>query len=94
MSSTLVIAGAVGALYAWATMLPFVLISQVGLTPTEFGIGMLMQSGLFFSGTVTMRLMMRRFTPQALVPAVSSSSARRASPSPSPCMRWNRPSSR
>lgn len=69
MSSTLVIAGAVGALYAWATMLPFVLISQVGLTPTEFGIGMLMQSGLFFSGTVTMRLMMRRFTPQALVPA-------------------------
>ncbi|AEG54912.1 multidrug effflux MFS transporter [Sinorhizobium meliloti] len=69
VSSTLVIAGAVGALYAWATMLPFVLISQVGLTPTEFGIGMLMQSGLFFSGTVTMRLMMRRFTPQALVPA-------------------------
>ncbi|WOS62675.1 multidrug effflux MFS transporter [Sinorhizobium fredii] len=69
VSSTLVIAGAVGALYAWATMLPFVLISEVGLTPTEFGVGMLMQSGLFFSGTVTVRLLMRRFTPQALVPA-------------------------
>ena len=69
LSSTLVIAGAVGALYAWATMLPFVLISQVGLTPTEFGVGMLMQSGFFFSGTVTVRLLMRRFTPQALVPA-------------------------
>jgi DHA1 family bicyclomycin/chloramphenicol resistance-like MFS transporter len=69
LSSTLVIAGAVGALYAWATMLPFVLIGQVGLTPTEFGVGMLMQSGLFFSGTVTVRLLMRRFTPQALVPA-------------------------
>ncbi|MCA1442002.1 multidrug effflux MFS transporter [Ensifer sp. IC4062] len=69
VSSTLVIAGAVGALYAWATMLPFVLIGQVGLTPTEFGVGMLMQSGLFFSGTVTVRLLMRRFTPQALVPA-------------------------
>ncbi|PDT41022.1 MULTISPECIES: multidrug effflux MFS transporter [Sinorhizobium] len=68
LSSTLVIAGAVGALYAWATMLPFVLISEVGLTPTEFGVGMLMQSGLFFSGTVTVRLLMRRFTPQALVP--------------------------
>jgi DHA1 family bicyclomycin/chloramphenicol resistance-like MFS transporter len=69
LSSTLVIAGAVGALYAWATMLPFVLIGQVGLTPTEFGVGMLMQSGLFFSGTVIVRLLMRRFTPQALVPA-------------------------
>ncbi|WP_331372578.1 multidrug effflux MFS transporter [Sinorhizobium chiapasense] len=69
VSSTFVIAGAVGALYAWATMLPFVLIGQVGLTPTEFGVGMLMQSGLFFSGTVTVRLLMRRFTPQALVPA-------------------------
>ncbi|MBP2237689.1 DHA1 family bicyclomycin/chloramphenicol resistance-like MFS transporter [Sinorhizobium kostiense] len=68
ISSTLVIGGAVGALYAWATMLPFVLIGEVGLTPTEFGVGMLMQSGLFFSGTVTMRLLMRRFTPQALVP--------------------------
>jgi len=68
ISSTLVIGGAVGALYAWATMLPFVLIGDVGLTPTEFGIGMLMQSGLFFSGTVTMRFLMRRFTPQALVP--------------------------
>ncbi|QRY67223.1 multidrug effflux MFS transporter [Ensifer sp. PDNC004] len=69
VSSTLVIGGAVGALYAWATMLPFVLINAVGLTPTEFGVGMLMQSGLFFSGTVVVRLLMRRFTPQALVPA-------------------------
>ncbi|KRD49957.1 multidrug effflux MFS transporter [Ensifer sp. ENS10] len=69
ISSTLVIGGAVGALYAWATMLPFVLINEVGLTPTEFGVGMLMQSGLFFSGTVVVRLLMRRFTPQALVPA-------------------------
>ncbi|MDK1387469.1 multidrug effflux MFS transporter [Sinorhizobium sp. 8-89] len=68
LSSTLVIAGAVGALYAQATMLPFVLIGQVGLTPTEFGVGMLMQSGFFFSGTVSVRLLMRRFTPQALVP--------------------------
>ncbi|WP_077968338.1 multidrug effflux MFS transporter [Ensifer adhaerens] len=68
ISSTLVIAGAVGALYAWATMLPFVLINEVGLTPTEFGVGMLMQSGLFFSGAVTVRLLLRRFTPQALVP--------------------------
>ncbi|MEI2299016.1 multidrug effflux MFS transporter [Ensifer sp. MJa1] len=69
ISSTLVIGGAVGALYAWATMLPFVLINEVGLAPTEFGVGMLMQSGLFFSGTVVVRLLMRRFTPQALVPA-------------------------
>lgn len=69
VTSTLVIGGAVGALYAWATMLPFVLINEVGLTPNEFGVGMPMQSGLFFSGTVVVRLLMRRFTPQALVPA-------------------------
>lgn len=65
--ATLVIAGAVGALYAQATILPFVLINQVGLTPTQFGVGMLMQSGLFFSGTVSVRLLLRRFSAETLV---------------------------
>lgn len=67
VSATLVMAGAVGALYGQATMLPFVLIGTVGLTPTEFGIGMLMQSGFFFAGTVCVRLLMRRVSPDRIV---------------------------
>jgi DHA1 family bicyclomycin/chloramphenicol resistance-like MFS transporter len=67
VSATLVMAGAVGALYGQATMLPFVLIDRVGLTPTQFGIGMLMQSGFFFAGTVVVRLLMRKMTPARIV---------------------------
>ncbi|MCF3640037.1 multidrug effflux MFS transporter [Rhizobium sp. TRM95111] len=67
LSSTLVMAGAVGALYGQATILPFVLIGKVGLTPTEFGVGMLMQSGFFFAGTVAVRLLMRVMTPAGIV---------------------------
>ena len=67
VSATLVMAGAVGALYGQATMLPFVLIDRVGLTPTEFGVGMLMQSGFFFAGTVAVRLLMKRFAPARIV---------------------------
>ncbi|QLF68683.1 multidrug effflux MFS transporter [Peteryoungia desertarenae] len=55
-----VLAGCVGALYAQATMLPFILIDRVGLTPPEFGIGMLMQSGFFFSGSLALRLLANR----------------------------------
>ena len=67
VSATLVMAGAVGALYGQATMLPFVLIGTVGLTPTEFGIGMLMQSGFFFAGTVCVRFLMRKVSPDRIV---------------------------
>ena len=67
LSATLVMAGAVGALYGQATMLPFVLIGRVGLTPTEFGVGMLMQSGFFFAGTVAVRLLMRSVAPARIV---------------------------
>lgn len=67
VSATLVMAGAVGALYGQATMLPFVLIGTVGLTPTEFGVGMLMQSGFFFAGTVCVRLLMRKVAPARIV---------------------------
>lgn len=55
--AALVLGGCVGALYAQSTMLPFVLIDRVGLTPAQFGVGMLMQSGFFFSGSVALRLL-------------------------------------
>jgi DHA1 family purine ribonucleoside efflux pump-like MFS transporter/DHA1 family bicyclomycin/chloramphenicol resistance-like MFS transporter len=56
LAATGVLGGAIGTLYAQATMLPFILIGQVGLTPTAFGIGMLMQSGFYFLGSVCLRL--------------------------------------
>ncbi|WP_245866960.1 multidrug effflux MFS transporter [Oceaniglobus roseus] len=62
-----VMAGALGALYAQATFLPFILMTEVGLTPTEFGAGMLMQSGFFFAGSLAVRALMERKGAYALV---------------------------
>jgi DHA1 family bicyclomycin/chloramphenicol resistance-like MFS transporter len=68
MSSSLVLAGAIGALYTQATVLPFILMSRVGLTPTEYGFGMLMQSGMFFAGSLVVRSLMGRVGAYRLVP--------------------------
>ncbi|NWJ23299.1 multidrug effflux MFS transporter [Rhizobium sp. RM] len=51
----LVLGGSIGALYAQATMLAFILIKDVGLSPTAFGVGMLMQSGSYFFGSIALR---------------------------------------
>lgn len=58
--AALVLGGCVGALYAQSTMLPFVLINKVGLTPSQFGLGMLMQTGSYFFGSVALRLVAKR----------------------------------
>ncbi|MBB1249575.1 multidrug effflux MFS transporter [Rhizobium sp. G21] len=63
LSSALVLAGIVGALYAQSTMLPFILINRVGLTPVAFGLGMLMQTGSYFAGSVALRLVSPRLPP-------------------------------
>ncbi|SHJ02740.1 MFS transporter, DHA1 family, bicyclomycin/chloramphenicol resistance protein [Aureimonas altamirensis DSM 21988] len=63
----LVLGGSVGALYTWATILPFVLIDHAGLTPQQFGIGMLAQSGMFFLGSSLTRLSMRWMPAERLV---------------------------
>ncbi|WP_292898169.1 multidrug effflux MFS transporter [Nitratireductor sp.] len=68
MLSSLVIAGAVGALYTQASVLPFILMSRVGLTPAEFGIGMLAQSGMYFVGALAARYLMRSLGAYRLVP--------------------------
>lgn len=67
LSATLVIGGAVGALYTQAAILPFILIDKVGLTPFQFGVGMLMQSGSYFAGSIAVRWLMRRFSAQQLI---------------------------
>jgi DHA1 family purine ribonucleoside efflux pump-like MFS transporter/DHA1 family bicyclomycin/chloramphenicol resistance-like MFS transporter len=60
LACALILSGTIGALYAQATMLPFVLINAVGLTPTEFGVGMLMQSGFYLLGSLTLKLVATR----------------------------------
>lgn len=66
--SSIVLAGTVGALYTQATVLPFILMERVGLTPPQFGIGMLMQSGMYFAGALAARWLMPRFRAAGLVP--------------------------
>ncbi|WP_377293553.1 multidrug effflux MFS transporter [Rhizobium sp. SG2393] len=67
LTRALIMAGSVGALYAWATMLPFLLINEAGLTPSQFGASMLMQSGSYFLGSLALRQFMRHHTGAAAV---------------------------
>lgn len=67
LTSAIVIAGAVGALYAQATFLPFVLMGRVGLSPAEFGAGMLLQTGAYFAASLAARPLMARFGAERLV---------------------------
>lgn len=60
VARSLVLGGSVGALYALATMLPFILIKIVGLSPTAFGLGMLMQTGAYFFGSIALRYLAPR----------------------------------
>ncbi len=68
MSAALTNGFATGSLYALATMLPFVLMDRAGLSPSQFGLAMLLQSCSFFAGTLALRGLMRRFSAGALVP--------------------------
>ncbi|MDQ6432598.1 multidrug effflux MFS transporter [Mesorhizobium sp. LHD-90] len=66
--SSIVLAGSVGAIYTQATILPFILMERVGLTPSQFGVGMLMQSGFYFLGSLVVRQLLGRFGAFRLVP--------------------------
>ena len=68
MLSSLIMGGTVGTLYTLATMLPFVLIERAGLTETQFGLSMLMQSGSYFLGSVAVRFIMPKLGSRRLVP--------------------------
>lgn len=67
LAAAFTLGGSVGTLYTLATILPFVLIARAGLTPAEFGLGMLGQSGMFLSGSLALRLLMRRMPAHRLV---------------------------
>ena len=64
----IVMGTSVGGLYTLATILPFVLIDSVGLSPTEFGVGMMVQSGSFILGSFVMRRLLRSVEAHRMVP--------------------------
>ncbi len=68
MLASMVIASAVGAVYALATILPFVLMQQVGLSPTGFGFSQILQAGMFALGAVAVQATLPRTGADKLVP--------------------------
>jgi DHA1 family bicyclomycin/chloramphenicol resistance-like MFS transporter len=68
MLASLVIANSLGAVFALATMLPFVLMDQVGLSPTGFGFSQILQAGMFVVGALVVRTMLPRYGADRLVP--------------------------
>lgn len=68
LASSLVIAGTLGAYYTQATLLPFILMERIGLTPAQFGLAMLLQSASFISGSLIMRHLIPRYGAHRLVP--------------------------
>lgn len=67
--TALVLAGAVGSMYAQAAVLPFIMIEKVGLTPTQFGMSMLMQSGFYLMGSICLRIV-SKWLPAQRAPVV------------------------
>lgn len=68
VTAALVLAGSMGAVYAQATFLPFILMGKVGLSPAQFGLGMIAQSGSFFLGSLIARAAMARIGAERMVP--------------------------
>lgn len=68
LGPSLLIGLGLGTLYALATVLPFVLIYEVGLTPSEFGLSMIIQSAAFISGTIVTGRLLRIVEASRMVP--------------------------
>lgn len=69
MLASLVVAGSLGAIYALVTILPFVLMDQVGQSPVVFGFSQILQAGAYMVGALVVLYMLRRVGQDALVPA-------------------------
>lgn len=67
LGPTLSLGLSVGSIYMLGTLLPFVLIGRVGLTPTLFGLGMFAQTGSYFLGGLTARRLMGHYGAERLV---------------------------
>ena len=67
LTAALVMGGALGAVYAQATFLPFILMNEVGLSSSQFGVAMLAQSGSFFAASLLCRKLMVKHGANRLV---------------------------
>lgn len=68
MLASFVIAGSIGAVYMLATILPFILMEQVGLSPTAYGFSQILQAGAFILGALGVQSLLPRWGADALVP--------------------------
>ncbi|WP_378951498.1 multidrug effflux MFS transporter [Mesorhizobium sp. ANAO-SY3R2] len=68
LCSSLVIAGTLGAYYTMSTVVPFVLMARLGLSPAQFGLTMLLQSASFITGSLVMRSLIPRYGAYRMVP--------------------------
>ncbi len=67
MRAGLVIGGVLGGIYTLAALAPFVLIDTVGLSPVQFGLAMLMQTGAFMAGTLVAGRLLKRMNAMRLI---------------------------
>ena len=68
MRASLVLGLTLGGLFTMSALVPFVLIDTVGLTPTQFGLAMVAQTGAFTAGSVLTARLLRRMDALRLVP--------------------------
>lgn len=68
MLASLVVAAAIGAVYMLATILPFILMEQVGLSPAAYGFSQILQAGAFIIGALAVQSLLARKGANALVP--------------------------
>ncbi len=68
MLASMVVAFSIGAIYALATILPFVLMNQIGLSPTAFGLSQILQAGSYALGALAVQTALRWVYANALIP--------------------------
>lgn len=67
MRAALTLGCATGGIYTLSALLPFILIEKVGLSPTQFGLAMILQTGSFMTGTLIAGPLLRRFHSHHLI---------------------------
>jgi MFS transporter, DHA1 family, multidrug resistance protein len=68
MRFSLIMSCAFGGLYTLPALLPFVLIDRIGLTPTQYGLATLIQTGTYAAGNLVTMQLLRRYEAVRLVP--------------------------
>lgn len=68
LRASLVLGFGLGGIYTLASLIPFILIMEVGLTPAQFGLAMVLQSGSFICGSLVAGILLRRTNALRLIP--------------------------